>query len=217
MTHTTWLREAWSAADRLAHRLVWRLAATSGLVIIPRRQQRRTDSGFMLASILHRDQRRPAILVCDPQLLDAQHTALRERLAGEHVAVIDWCHPAPMQPAEITIITPAVLHRQHAALSGYRPQVIAILGARNWPAGDLAALRALMGAADTPLLIVEEWADPAIIAAAVGRIARVTHTVAEQALASWREDHGHSNAAGRPGDMARGVLARCSPPQLKAA
>jgi hypothetical protein len=72
MTHTRWLTEAWAAADRLAHTLVWRLSATSGLVIIPRRQERRTANGFLLASILHRDGRLPAIVVCDQALLAAQ-------------------------------------------------------------------------------------------------------------------------------------------------
>lgn len=220
MKHTNWLAGAWVAADRLAHTLTWRSSAGSGLVIIPRRQEKRTANGFMLASILNRAGRSPAIVVCAGDQLDAQQQAIRQRLPHAQLAVIDWCHPATLTPANITLITPQVLHRQQAALSGYQAAVIAVIGAKErWQERYLRAVRTLMHSGPAPLLVVEEWADPEVIATAVGRIARVTPSVANQAVTSWREERIRCGGLHtvRSGDMARGVLARCTPAQLNAA
>jgi hypothetical protein len=220
MKHTNWLAEAWAAADRLAHTLTWRSSASSGLVIIPRRQEKRTANGFMLASILNRAGRFPAIVVCAGQHLDTQQQAIRQRLPHAQLAVIDWCHPATLTPADITLITPQVLHRQQAALSGYQAAVIALIGADDpWQERSLRAVRTLMHSSPSPLLVVEEWADPEVIATAVGRIARVTSSVAKHAVTSWREERIRCGGLHtvRSGDMARAVLARCTPAQLNAA
>jgi hypothetical protein len=221
MKHTNWLAGAWAAADRLAHTLTWRFSAGSGLVIIPRRQEKRTAHGFMLASILSHVGRFPAIVVCAAEQLDAQQRAIRQRLPQAQLAVIDWCHPATLTPADITLITPQVLqHRQQAALSGYQAAVIAVIGAQDTQqARYLRAVNTLMHSGPSPLLVVEEWADPEVIATAVGRIARVTPSVAKHAVTSWREERIRCGGLHtvRNGEMARSVLARCAPAQPDAA
>jgi hypothetical protein len=204
------LSRAWAAADRIAETLTWRLSPTWGLIIIPRRHETRTANGSTLAKLLKARGRFPAIVICAADEIDAQRQAIRKRLPHAHIAVIDWCHPATPTPADITLITPQGLRRQHGALIDYRAAVIAVIAGKTpWEQRQLRALNTLMQSARGTLLVVEEWAYPEILAAAVGRVARVTPSIAKQAVTTWREDRlrcGGIHTA-RSGDMAVSVLA----------
>jgi len=221
-TSSDWLSEAWSAADMHAQRLLTRLAGgpTGSLLILPVRQRRRTASGRLLAAILAGIEHAPATVVCEPTIIPGLRRALDERLATARPSIVDWCHPAPAAPADLTILEPGQLRRSQATIGGYHARAIAVLtGDATWSERDLSALAAVMDAAPNPLIVVEEWADPEVIATAVARIARVTPNVARDAVTSWREhriEHGGLHTA-RTGDMARDVLSRCAPAYPNAA
>ncbi len=207
-----WLIHPWAAADRVAERLTWRLFPTWGLLIIPRRHETRTASGTTLARLLKVRGRFPAIVVCAAEEIDTQRQEIRKRLPHARVAVIDWCHPAAPTPADITLITPGALRRQHGALIDYRAAVIAVVAGKTpWERRQLHALNMLMHSSRGALLVVEEWAHPELIAAAVGRIARVTPSIASRAISDWREDRLYCGGlhTARCGDMAAAVLAQC--------
>lgn len=207
-----WLIQAWAAADRVAERLTWHLSPTWNLLIIPRRHETRTASGTTLARLLKGRGRFPAIVLCAADEIDTQRQAICKRLPHARVAVIDWCHPAAPTPADITLITPGALPRQHGALIDYQAAVIAVIAGKTpWERRQLQALNMLMHGSRGALLVVEEWAYPELIAAAVGRIARVTPSIAHRSVTSWREDRLHCGGlqTARGGDMAAWVLARC--------
>ncbi len=207
-----WLIQIWASADRAAERLTWHLSPTWGLLIIPRRHETRTANGSTLTRLLKARGRFPAIVVCAAGEIDTQRQAIRRRLPHARVVVIDWCHPATPEPADITLITPQALPRQHGALIDYQAAVIAVISGKTpWEPRQLQALNTLMRSSRGTLLVVEEWAYPELIATAVGRIARVTPSIAKHAVTSWREDRlrcGGLHSA-RTGDMAASVLARC--------
>lgn len=213
-TSSEWLTQSWAAADTHAQRLLGRpCGPTGGLLILPARQRRRAASGRLLAAILARTGHVPATVVCESTLIAGQRRALTERLGHTSLTLVDWCHPAPAAPADVTILQPRQLHRSQATIGGYQPRAIAILaGAARWDERDLDALAALMAGSPNPLIIVEEWADEAVIAAAVARIAEVPHPDARHALARWlNAGHQHQRHSARPGHMARGVLDLCGP------
>lgn len=214
-----WLTESWSAADTHAQRLIARIASTptGGLLVLPASQRRRTASGRLLPSILAGTEYTPAAVVCEPTLIPGLRRAFEERLAPSSVSVVEWCHPPAAAPADVTILQPRQLVRSQAAIGGYQAATIAVLsGDARWSERDLAALAEVMQAAPSPLIVVQEWADPALIATAVARIARVAPSIAQHAVASWSERRGGHQTV-RAADVARGLLALCAPAHLNAA
>jgi len=209
-----WLNATWAAADRHAHRLACLLAEhAGGLIVLPGRQRRLPDSGFVIASLLQRTTRLPALILGDPALLEARRRALTERLPDASITVLDWCHPAPATPADVTMLGGQRLARAQATISGYQPSTIAVLsGIASWEERDLAALRAVMAAAANPLIVVEEWADPAVIAAAAARVAAIPLPDAQRAVNGWLAGCASRRATrtGAWSDPALGLLQACS-------
>jgi hypothetical protein len=213
-TSSDWLTQSWAAADTHAQRLLARPASgpSDGLVILPARQRRRTASGRLLAAILAHTGHVPATVVCAPTIVAGQRRALAERLPHATLTVVDWCHPAPGAPAEVTILEPRHLRRASATIGGYQAQTIAILaGDAKWDHRDLSALTAVMDGARNPLIVVEEWADHAAIAAAAARIAQVPQPAARNAVIRWLDGGQRPVQSARTRDMARGVLELCRP------
>ena len=208
-----WLKATWAAAHRHAHRLAYLLAGQAGgLIVLPGRQRRLPDSGFVIASLLQRTTRLPALVLGDPTLLEARRRALTERLPQASLTVLDWCHPAPAAPADVTMLGGQRLARAQATLSGYEPATIAVLsGIATWDERDLVALRAVMAAATNPLIVVEEWADPAVIAAAAARVTAIPLPDAQRTVNGWLAGCSRRRAThtGAWSDPSLGLLEAC--------
>jgi len=186
---TGWVREAWRRADRQAASVSRALRdQDGGLVILPGGRRRCRDSSFVIASLLARTSRTPAVLVGGGPLTGWRRTTLRERLPDATSAVVDWCHPAPAEPRDLTLLNVDSLGRACSTLASYQPRTIAILaGLAQWPRRDTKALECLIGSVPDPLLVVEEWADPQVIALAVARTAGVTVEEAHRTVKRWLE------------------------------
>jgi hypothetical protein len=100
-----------------------------------------------LASILARTQTLPAVVVVDQKALEAHRRALAEAFPAASIATVGWCHPAPHEPADITLVRGSD-GRAAATLAGYQPSAVAIL---DWPERGQAL--ALLAAAATYVLI----------------------------------------------------------------
>jgi hypothetical protein len=217
-----WLKATWATADRHAHRLACLLAGQAGgLVVLPGRQRRLPDSGFVIASLLQRTTKVPALVLgAAPTLVEARRRAIAERLPKASIAVLDWCHPAPAAPVEVTMLGGQCLARAQATISGYEAATIAVLsGVTSWHERDLTALRAVMDAAPNPLIVVEEWADPGVIAAAAARVAGIPLPDAQSAVQRWLAACSRRRAThtGPWSDPALGLLQACSQTESLAA
>jgi hypothetical protein len=176
-----------------------------------------------LASLLYGTLRFPAIvLVCD-DLVDSARRAIAETVPHASIQVIDWCHPAPAEPADITLLGESQLPRTAGTIAGYDAATIAIFtGIRATPQARYhQAIRWLLHAANDPLIVLEEWTHPDIIAAAVARLAGIAEHDAQVRVNRWLDQTFDPAATARPPYPSTSALlaARdlCARPQRAAA
>jgi hypothetical protein len=176
----------------------------------------------MLACLLKRTAAFPAIVVSSDDLVGFHREMLAEGLPEASIAVVDWCHPTPPHPAQITLLREGDLPRAAAALSGYRPATIAYFGrVEAHPDGRRhRAFRSLLDAAEDPLIVVEEWAEHDILVAALARAAGLSDQDAHGHVRWWLDWHLSSATGGltlASTDQLLAVRDLCGPRTLAAA
>lgn len=201
----SWLRAAWAVASHQAELISHALTEKPGrLVVLPTRELTGAPSVTMLASLLKQAAAAfPAIVVTSEDLVEFHRAMLTEGLPEAVIAVVDWCHPTPPNPAQITLLRDSDLPRAAATLAGYRPATIAYFGRIEAHPDERRhrAFRSLLDAAHDPLILVEEWAEHGILVAALGRAAGLSEREAHGRLRLWLDwrlpyaTSGHTHAS----------------------
>jgi hypothetical protein len=153
-----------------------------------------TPAGFTLAAVLEHMQVFPAVVIVSSLLCGTHRDAVAERVPQRSVTVIDADHPTSPQPADITLVCDAQLSGVASLLAATRPAALAVIdGHGGWRGSQCqhAVLDLLDAARPDALILLREWADPTIIAAAIRRWANVqsgaTGAVSED-LRAWLDD-----------------------------
>jgi hypothetical protein len=186
------LTEAWRAGLMHAENIAQALdEQPHRAVVLPNRHIAGAPSTITLACILQRTRRYPAIVIGCGKLIDLHRRTLAEGLPNASIAVVDWCHPTPAEPAEITLLCESQLPRTAATLAGYHPEAIAYFGAIDRSLGERRqrAFRSLLDAAPDPMIVLEEWTHPAILAVAVARLTGSDEHAAGLAVTRWLDQH----------------------------
>lgn len=169
------LTPAWAAGELVSQTVVQALAENPDRpVVLPSRAITGAPSAFTLACLLARTQAFPAIVICDRDLIAFHRSTLVEGLPDASVTVVDWCHPTPAEPAQITLLAEIELPRGAATLAGHNAATIAYFGRveREPHQRRERAFRSLLDATPDPTVIVlEEWTHSEILTAAVARLA----------------------------------------------
>jgi hypothetical protein len=183
-----WLRAAWAAGSRCADLISDALTEKPGRgVVLPNRHLTGAPSIVILACVLKRPTVAafPAIIVSSDALVEFHRAMLTEALPDAGVAVVDWCHPAPSDPAQVTLIGESQLARSAATLVGYEASTIAVFGDIDAPdEKSQRALRSLLHARDA-LVLVEEWTFNQVLADVLERSGTPTNQDALTTAARW--------------------------------
>lgn len=189
----SWLRAAWVVASHQAELISRALTEKPGrLVVLPTRELTGAPSVTMLASLLKQATAAfPAIVVSSADLVEFHRGVLAEGLPDVSIAVVDWCHPTPPDPAQITLLRDSDLPRACATLAGYAPATIAYFGRVEAHPDERRhrAFRSLLDAAEDPMIVVEEWAEHDILVAALGRAAGLSDQDAHGRVRFWLDWH----------------------------
>ncbi len=140
-----------------------------------------------LASLLYGTLRFPAIIVVSGDMVDFAQRALAEAAPHASIQLIDWCHPAPADPADITLLSESQLPRTAATLAGYDAATIAIFTGitATHEVRHCQAIRSLLHATNDPLIVLEEWTHPDVLATAVARLTGITEHDAQVRVNRW--------------------------------
>ena len=218
-----WLTGAWADASGLADSISHALAEDPNrAVVLPNRQLVGAPSVMTLARLLREERRFPAIVVACAELIEFDRAALAEVLPHASIEVIDWCHPAPPEPADITLLCEGQLPRAAGTLAGYDAATVAIFTgiAATANARHHQALRQLLHTARNPLIVLEEWTHPDILTLAVARQAGITDAAAQPLVDRWLEQPFDAAAVRPPKQAPVGLLAvreLCQRPEQAAA
>jgi hypothetical protein len=162
-----------------------------------------------LAALLQRTRRFPAIVVVCADLIEFDRVALTDAMPAATIHVIDWCHPAPAESADITLLSETQLPRSAGTLAGYDAATVAIFTAITAAPNQRhhQAIRSLLHAASDPLLVMEEWTHPDILAIAVARFTGASDENAGEYVGRWLEQPHNSVGRRAPRPCPDGLLA----------
>jgi hypothetical protein len=206
---TEWLTRA--RDDARVHAEIIRQALAEDphrTVVLPNRQLVGAPSVMTLAALLQRTRTFPAIVVVCPELIEFDRVALSEATPAATIQVIDWCHPAPAEPADITLLSETQLPRSAGTLAGYDAATVAIFTGITAAPNERhhQAIRSLLHAASDPLIVMEEWTHPDILATAVARLTGTGEQDAGRHVDGWLEQPHSPVAGGAPRPCPAGLL-----------
>lgn len=213
VTSTEWLQRARADARVQAETIDQALAGQTGrALVMANRQLVGAPSVMTLASLLQRTRKFPAIVVVCGDLIEFDRVALSEAMPDASIQVIDWCHPAPAEPADITILCETQFPRSVGTLAGYDAATVAIFtGITATTAAPNErlhqAIRSLLHAASDPLLVLEEWTHPDVLAIAVARLTGISDQDAGRHVDSWLEQPHAPVGSRAPRPCPAGLLA----------
>jgi hypothetical protein len=168
-----WLTRTWADARTHAEEIRRGVGEdTARAIVMTNRQLVGAPNVMTLAALLQSTRRFPAIVLACPDLIEFDRVAFNEAIPDASLQVIDWCHPATPEATDITLLCENQLPRSAATLAGYDAKTIALLtGIANRPSGrQHQAIRSILHAASDPLIVVEEWTHPDLLATAAARL-----------------------------------------------